>query len=500
MRKLYLLLICICIVLFSTQRSFAQTDIVAIDTLVAEEMSALNIPGLALAVVQGDEILYAQSYGVADPDGTVITLQTPFLLASLSKSFTALAIMQLVEQGAIDLDAPVQQYLPWFRMADEEASAQITVSHLLYHTSGISEYSGYEIQMNGDMSDTALENNVRRLSNSPLNAAPGETFEYSNTNYDILGLIVQTVSGQSYESYIEERIFAPLDMQNSYTSLEEAQANGMSSGYYRFFGFPMLQQTPFSRTGTPSWGIISSADDMAHYLIAHLNEGRYEDTQILSPEGMAQLHQPGTQIEGEDYAMGWNVFPLDDTAQSPTVWGHIGTWSNYRTCMQIIPEEDLGIVVLLNTNDSDITSRFGDLCDSVPALIMGREIPPSVIEEDVIKQNGKWIYLFVALLQIGGVVWAVNNWRRWRQNPTTAPKGTIGWLRAVILPLILDIALFVTILFIIPIVFVVPFTNMMMSAPDYAILSIAILLLSLWGIIRTMLYVSAIQRSKQAVA
>ena len=168
-------------------------------------MAAQRIPGLALGIVKDDRIAYLRGFGKADDSGRAVTPQTPFIIGSLSKSFTALAIMQLVEAGKVELDAPVQRYLPWFRVADEEASARITVRHLLNHTSGLSTKTGRSYQGNGDTSDAALEKAVRKLSSAELTAPVGETYQYSTINYSVLGLIVQTVAGRSYESYVQTR-------------------------------------------------------------------------------------------------------------------------------------------------------------------------------------------------------------------------------------------------------------------------------------------------------
>jgi CubicO group peptidase (beta-lactamase class C family) len=126
-------------------------------------MQAAHIPGLALSVVRGNQVVYLKRYGIAGPDGRGVTPQTPFILGSTSKSFTALAIMQLVEAGKIDLDAPVTQYLPWFRTADEAASARITVRDLLNQDSGLPVYAGHEGFSENDQRDTALENGIRQL-------------------------------------------------------------------------------------------------------------------------------------------------------------------------------------------------------------------------------------------------------------------------------------------------------------------------------------------------
>lgn len=109
----------------------------AIDAYVQSEMQAARVPGLALGIVQGDHIVHLKGFGIADPSGRPVTPQTPFMIGSTTKSMTAVAIMQLVEADTVELDAPVQQYLPWFRVADSDASARITIRHLLNHTSGL---------------------------------------------------------------------------------------------------------------------------------------------------------------------------------------------------------------------------------------------------------------------------------------------------------------------------------------------------------------------------
>ena len=200
----------------------------AIDKFVEGEMAAQRVPGLALAVVKGNRIAYMRGFGEADASGLGVTPQTPFIIGSVAKSFTALAVLQLAEAGKIELDAPVQRYLPWFRVADKEASARITVRHLLNHTSGLSTKTGRSFQGRGDTSDKALERAVRKLSSVELAKPVGSTYQYSTINFSVLGLIVQTVSRQSYETYIERHVFGPLDMRHSFTSQAEALQDGLA--------------------------------------------------------------------------------------------------------------------------------------------------------------------------------------------------------------------------------------------------------------------------------
>src|SRR5512137_2469789 len=199
-----------------------------IDAYIEEQMRRLHIPGLSLAIVEGDRIVHVRGFGRARPGGEVPTPQTPFFIGSLTKSITATAVMQLVEAGKVELDAPVQRYLPWFRVADPQASAQMTVRHLLYQTSGLPLLPS-EVAL-GDFDDNpdATERQVRALSTLKLTRPVGSKWEYSNFNYNVLGLIVEAASGESYAVYIQNHIFDPLEMRHSYTSKAVAKQDGLA--------------------------------------------------------------------------------------------------------------------------------------------------------------------------------------------------------------------------------------------------------------------------------
>jgi hypothetical protein len=197
LRKIIFLSIAILAAVLSVARvkpAFAQiapANFDAVDDYISTRMKELGIPGAALVIVQGDQIVHLKAFGVADADGRLVTPQTPFFTGSTGKSFTALAIMQLVEAGKINLDAPVQTYLPWFRVADANASEFITVRQLLNMDSGIPRSVGQEQIANLDLSDSAIENNVRALAKIDLIARPGQRYAYSNANYVTLGMLIQ---------------------------------------------------------------------------------------------------------------------------------------------------------------------------------------------------------------------------------------------------------------------------------------------------------------------
>jgi CubicO group peptidase (beta-lactamase class C family) len=286
------------------EKSLATAPYAALDAYIEAEMTRLHIPGLALAVVDNGAIVHQRGLGRALADGSPPTPQTPFFIGSLTKSFTALAVMQLVEAGKIDLDAPVHAYLPWFTVADPH-SAQISVRHLLHHTSGLSTAAGWVPLADFDQAPDAAERQIRALSAETLHSPPGTKFAYSNANYNLLGLIIEAVSGESYADYVQNRIFTPLEMDNSTASLPEAEENGLAVGHRYWFWRPTAVRNPAFPAGSlPSGQLIAGSEDMAHYIIALLNNGVYGNRQILSAGGVAEMWQGAVEDRTTGTAVG----------------------------------------------------------------------------------------------------------------------------------------------------------------------------------------------------
>lgn len=320
----------------------AAPDYEQIDAYVKAQMQNARIPGLALGIVHGDQVAHLQGFGIADSTGRAVTPQTPFYLGSTTKSFTALAIMQLVEAGKIELDAPVQRYLPWFRVADPVASARMTVRHLLIQVSGLSTSVG--VQMFTDSPAETPEQYVRRLSTVTLTKPVGAAFQYSNANYAILGLIVQVVSGTSYETYLQHHVLDPLQMKRSFVSREQAKAAGLAQGHQSWFGVPTHVDLPPHHAAFAAGYLVSSADDMTHYLIAQSNGGHYNGVSVLSSQGIDTMH---TFAPGSSYAMGWSKF----SQNGETILYHNGDTLDSHSEMFIAPSQRWGIVMLLNEGD-----------------------------------------------------------------------------------------------------------------------------------------------------
>jgi CubicO group peptidase (beta-lactamase class C family) len=412
----------------------------AIDAYIEGQMHCLNIPGVSLAIVEGDQIVHLRGFGRARPGGEAPSPQTPFVLGSTTKSFTALAVMQLVEAGKVELDAPVQRYLPWFRVADPQASAQMTVRHLLNQTSSLPMIAGMAILADLDDDPDAAERQVRALSTLKLSHPVGTAFEYSNLNYNLLGLIVEAACGDAYADYIQRHIFEPLRMNHSHTSQAAAKLDGLAIGHRYWFGQPFpIPDLPLPSGSLPSGQLISSAEDIAHYLIAHLNGGRHGDAQVLSSVGIDELHRGVAEqrVMGKvvaKYGMRWFITKINGTR----VVSHTGNVPDFTSYMAILPGQKKGVVLLANADLWGlpfVTMGFGD---GATALLAGKQPPP--IRLGFLP----WVMrtlLLIPLLQIAGVFATLRLLRRWRRNPAFRYGGGRTWGRHILLPLIPNLSL-----------------------------------------------------------
>jgi EmrB/QacA subfamily drug resistance transporter len=463
----------------------------AIERFVQGEMAAQRIPGLALGIVENGRITYLRGFGKADDSGRAVTPKTPFIIGSLSKSFTALAIMQLVEAGEVELDAPVQRYLPWFHVADEAASAEITVRHLLNHTSGLSTKTGRSFQGNGDTSDAALEKTVRKLSGAALTAPVGKTYQYSTVNYAVLGLIVQTVAGRPYESYVQTEILDPLQMHGSFTSAAAAEHHGLATGYRYWFGRPRASDIPYNRGLVPAGYLISDAEDMSHYLIAQLNRGRYGSTSVLSPEGVDELHRPAVQTPetGTSYGMGWFVGPINGI---PAIH-HQGETFNFHSNVVLVPGSRTGVIVLMNAENSVdlfLTGRMGTISEGVTSLLEGRDpaSTPSGIASLIV-----YLLLFaIVVLQLRSIARWVTALRHGR-----VPRGRIGPRVRIALALALSLGWAVLVLVLVPKQLGLPLLVVAQGLPDLAYLLLLSGVVALcWGIVRSIWAYATLRRAR----
>ena len=465
-----------------------------IDSYVLARLERGRIPGAALAIVHGGSIVHLSAFGIADPTGRPVTPDTPFILGSTTKSITATAVMMLVEAGAIDLDAPVSEYLPWFRTANADASARITVRHLLNHTSGLSEAVGRERLADGDTSAAALERHVRVLSDVYVASEPGSSFDYSNANYSILGRIVQEVSGGTFEAFIQESVFDQLDMDHSFTSQSAAVRDGLATGHRFWFGFPRpAPDMPFVRGVAPAGYLISSARDLAKYMTLHLNSGTYAGTGLITPEGTAELHRPAARMAPNmSYAMGWVT---QTEAGELTVW-HNGGIPNFYSFLALLPERQLGVVLLANALDMFTAGQFDAIPLGVIDLLRGTE--PSVAADQRFHPPLNVVVLWASIIlicQIGWVSLSALKRRPWIVRKTHVPVSALVELRKIGLPLLLNFGWASGILLALPGGQGIPFSVMKLYAPDFGILAqTSAVLAVVWGTVQVALRVACLVR------
>jgi CubicO group peptidase (beta-lactamase class C family) len=353
-----------------------KADFDQIDAYISSQMQAMRLPGLALGIIHGDQIVHLHGFGEADQNGRAVTPQTPFVIGSMTKSFTALAIMQLVEAGKIRLDAPVQHYLPWFRVADSTASARISVRNLLNQTSGIPTSAGVAFLAEAP---GTLEQQVRDLSKVALTQPVGKTFQYSNSNYATLGLIIEVVSGQSYGTYIQQHILNPLQMKHSYYTEQTAKQDGLAQGYHWLFGYPVPVNEPYRLDMLPAGWLTSTAVDMSHYLIAQMNGGHYGNASVLSPADITTMHAPAAEmIPGAMYGMGWVYQSAKDSGAGTTLIWHNGETLSFHADMFIEPQGQWAAVMLMNTAALNplAEAAIENLRVGVASMLAGH-VPPS---------------------------------------------------------------------------------------------------------------------------
>ena len=462
-----------------------------VDTYVEEQLEQASIPGAAVAIVQNGRIVHAKGYGVADPSGRSVTSQTPFVLGSVSKSITALAIMKLVEAKEISLDDPVQKFLPSFRSTDDAASQEITVRHLLSHTSGYSTFSGRTFFAASNASDDALQSGVQSLSNIALVTEPGAVFCYSNSNYLILGAIVESVSGQQFEDYVEKELFVPLGMENSFASMEVAREHGLAAGYRYWFGQPMAAtDLPYNRTLLPAGYLISSAEDMGHYLISLLDAEREDIPRVLSAEGVRELFSPQfSNDHGGGYAMGWSL-PTIHGAQAVA---HSGSVESFHAFAAMFPSDNWGFVVLINAESYVSGPQTGSLVRGVVDLLFEKE--PQPVQQSTLPLS-LVLFILLFLLQLAAATRTFFLLRKWKKNPLAQPSSQWkrrGWHIAV--PIVASVIIAVGLLIVLPRIFNMELAGFLLFVPDAGFLVIVSGFFAIiWGLVRTILVLRILEK------
>jgi len=322
-----------------------------LDELMAKDMEENHIAGAAVAIVKDGELFFAKGYGYADLENKIPVdpEETLFNIGSIGKTFTWAAVMQLAEQGKLDLDADVNTYLD-FRIPDTYPQP-ITLKHLLTHTTGFDErWAGSVVTDESDIVPVRkwlISHMAKRV------RPPGESVAYSNYNAMLAGYIIERVSGQPYGQYIQDHILAPLGMAHSSAQEPLPAALRPSVGYtYADGAFRVSPEYIAQPALMPSGGHQASVTDMARYMIAHLQDGRYSDAtipevRILKEATAQQMHAiqytPDPRLKGIAYGF------FDFSYNGVRTIGHRGYYTPMNSLLLLLPDQRLGLFVVYNS-------------------------------------------------------------------------------------------------------------------------------------------------------
>lgn len=373
----------------------------AVDHYLDEAIRKLGVPGGSVALVYQGEQVYSRSWGITGESEQTVTNETPFLIGSLSKTLTAYGIMRLVDEGKVQLDVPVQQYLPWFSLPDDKEASQITIHQLLTQTSGMSESAGMNIADQGASDQLAIQRTVRALAKEPLEAASGNRHIYSNANYAVLGAVIEEVSGMTYAEFMESSIFSSLDMEHSAATIRQAEARGWEPGFRSWLGLSIPSPIPYDNGGAPYGYVVSSSSDLAKFLIAMQDPGK-----VITADRTKELIQPAVSVRANHYyGYGWRITQTD-TGET-RIW-HAGSTPDARSEMVWLPESGWGIVLLTNQNNRLEEARLSIVAKGIQDILLGSEATP--ISFPPIME--RWLAVGGVLVLMAITVWLLTSFRR----------------------------------------------------------------------------------------
>lgn len=336
----------------------AALDSAAIAEVMENAQQRGKLPGVSVAVVLGDDIVWSGGAGRADIENDVpATAKSVYRIGSISKPVAAVAVMQLVEQGKVSLDDPIQKYVPSF---PEKKQGTVTVRHLLTHTAGVRHYKPGEFDSKKRFDSIA--NAIKIFQDDPLEFTPGEKFSYSSYGYNLLAGVVESASGQPYDVYLQEHIFDPAGMSATFCERCEEIVPHRARLYERGED-DALRNVPYVDLSI-KWaggGLISSVEDLARFDIA-LRQGK-----LLKPETIETMYTPPKLADGSQsaYALGWGI-ARDDQGRR---WvAHSGGATGATTQLLSCPEADFAVVVLINVRPTSVPAR---LAQRVAKLVLG---------------------------------------------------------------------------------------------------------------------------------
>lgn len=304
-------------------------------------------PGLIAAVHQGDELIWSQAYGLADVEKNIpLTTEHHVRIASQSKMFTATAIFVLAEQGLLHVDDPVVKYVDWFRSDADPDLERVTVRQLLCHGAGLTRDSADARFW--DEHDFPTDKELREVVSGAKLVFPSNTrFKYSNIGYGVLGAVIESVSGESFASFVRQSILSPLGLDETEADIAERVPDAMAVGYGP--SHLRLPRVAYPNIPTkalqPATGFFSTVADLCTFASAHF----LGNEQLLSDVTKRDMQKIQWQmpLDGQDYASGFDLVHLSGRP----IWGHRGAFPGYMSCTRFDPEQKIAVSVVVTAQD-----------------------------------------------------------------------------------------------------------------------------------------------------
>lgn len=456
--------------LFASQTcaATARTEDDQLEIMVRAEMFRAAVPGLTFALTESGRITQQGAFGsLIHGEPAVVTLDTPMQIGSLTKSITAVAVLQLVETRRFALDDPIA---PILGLAANHPLAQVTIRHLLSHTSGISTLQGNAFQNDRSMDSAALESRARRLLELHPQSPPGAHWAYSNANYLLLGFLVETVMEEDFGCYLDARIFRPLGMESSWVIGGECGGSERTAviGHRPWFGSRRPLSNPLSGRGSgPQGGVISTAPDMARFFAMLVNG----EDDLLRAENKRLLWQPASGSSPR-YGMGWFVDSASGQVQ------HAGSSPGFEAFAVLEPDTRRAAVVLINANSGFGFGETLQLRQSVTAMALG---------QSYYGERRPWgrqlAFIALLLLPVGFMVDGARCARRiWTCGLPRYRRRTGSWW-----PLAIAAVIGWLLLLAVPRLFGAFYSTLMVYQPDLALmLAAAVGCAALWAIVRSL--------------
>lgn len=323
-------------------RADARFDSLA--ALAEARMKQYGVPGVALGVLR-DGVVSVRGLGVTNvEDPLPVTAHTVFPIASISKTFAATAIMRLVEQGKVDLRAPVRTYLPEFRVRDEAVSRDVTVWHLLTHL------GGWEGQVSGPERGTeTLKNFVASITDLMQVAPPGAAWSYNNAGFSIAGRVIETATGTSINRAMRDLVFQPLGLEHAGTTAGDFIVQRFAAGHVTRNGTPTLQRPFAPSSSVTAGGVGLCITDLLAYARFHLGDGTAAGGErVLARASLELMRAPQAAKQGTDDSIGiaWHLRRMGAVHTA----SHGGTLGGHILLLELVPERNFAIAILTNAN------------------------------------------------------------------------------------------------------------------------------------------------------